>query len=117
MTQNVDVGDRLTAIGEQDRDVDQDLTAVMDRGELPAGQRPRQPAVSPTRSASNRTATDPACATTPVLLAGTDNPVDHVVCFTCEVPLMWVFLVRRKTKFPLRGRHFRRPDPVSEHNP
>ena len=29
---------------------------------------------------------DPACATTPVPSAVTDNPVDHVICFTREVP-------------------------------
>ena len=45
-----------------------------------------RPPVSPTRSASSRIATDPACATTPVPSAVTDNPDDHVICFTREVP-------------------------------
>ncbi len=42
--------------------------------------------VRPTRSASSRVATFPACATTPDPSAENDRPVDHVVCFNCEVP-------------------------------
>ena len=41
---------------------------------------------SPTWSASRRVATLPAFATTPVPSAENDRPVDHDVCFTCEVP-------------------------------
>jgi len=62
--------------------------------------------VSPLRSASNLTATLPACATTPVPSADTDN-LDDLVCFTCEAPLPLGHWNSRKSKFPLRDRHFR----------
>ena len=39
MAQHVDVGDRLTAIGEHHRDIDQDPATVVDRGERVAGHR------------------------------------------------------------------------------
>ena len=35
------------------------------------------------------------------------NPADHVVCFTCEVPVSLGHLNSRTSKFPLRGRRFR----------
>ena len=85
MPQRVDVGDRLTASGEHRRHIDQHLAAVMDRGETRAEPTPStSPPVSPTRSASSRTATAPASGTTPVPSAVTDNPCDHDVRFTCE---------------------------------
>ena len=43
-------------------------------------------AVKPVRSASIRTATLPACATTPVPSPDTTNPADHAVLFTYQVP-------------------------------
>ncbi len=68
--------------GDQHRDIDQDPASVMDRGEPAAGHRPGQGTgqtdpVRPTRSASSRVATFPACATTPPPSAETTSPVDH----------------------------------------
>ena len=47
MTQDVDVGDGFPAIGEHHRDIDQDLTAVMDRDETAPGHRLGQGARQP----------------------------------------------------------------------
>jgi hypothetical protein len=63
--------------------------------------------VRPARSASSRTATDPASGTTPDPSAATDNPCDHEVRFTCEVPSFKRIWTLSKSKFPLQVRHFR----------
>ena len=57
--------------------------------------------VRPVRSASILTAMLPAWATTPLPSADTDNPVDHVVCFTCEVPLSLGHLNSRQVQVSL----------------
>jgi hypothetical protein len=57
--------------------------------------------VRPARSASILTAMLPAWATTPLPSADTDNPVDHVVCFTCEVPLSLGHLNSRQVQVSL----------------
>ena len=57
--------------------------------------------VNPLRSASNLTAMLPAWATTPVPSADTDNPDDHVVSFTCEVPLSLGHLNSRQVQVSL----------------
>ena len=60
VAQHVDVGDGLTAVGQQHRQVDQHPAPVMDRPERRAESTPSTGApVSPTRSASSRTATLP----------------------------------------------------------
>jgi hypothetical protein len=66
-----------------------------------------KPPVSPTRSASSRTATAPASGTTPSPSAVTDNPCDHDLRFTCEVPSSKRIWTLSKSKFPLQVRHFR----------
>jgi hypothetical protein len=63
--------------------------------------------VRPARSASSRTATDPASGTIPDPSAATDNPCDHEVRFTCEVPSFKRIWTLSKSKFPLQVRHFR----------
>ena len=60
VAQHVDVGDGFPAAGDQDRDVDQDSSSVVGRGEpAPCIAADRAP-VSPTWSASSRVATFPA---------------------------------------------------------
>jgi hypothetical protein len=65
-------------------------------------------AVSPTRSARSRTATAPANGTTPDPPAVTDNPRDHEVGFTCEVPSRQEGSNPKQVRFPLYAMHFRR---------
>jgi hypothetical protein len=85
VAQHVDVGNRLTPIREQYRQVHQHPTVWTGRNQR-RDSAVDSPPVRPTRSASNRTATLPAWATTTVPSAATDNPDDHVICFTREVP-------------------------------
>ena len=59
VAQHVDVGDRLTTVGEHHRHVDQHPAPVMDRGERAPRQRLDSSPVRPARSASSRTATLP----------------------------------------------------------
>lgn len=61
------------------------------------------PSVSPTRSANMRTATLPACATTPVASPVTDNPADQAVFFTCQVPSRSKHFDGRKSKYSVAG--------------
>src|SRR5215218_8814047 len=86
MPESVDVGDRLTPSSQHRCDIQPDPTAVMQRGETAPSQSSRHRAVSPTRSARSRTATAPANGTTPDPSAVTDNPRDHKVGFTREMP-------------------------------
>ena len=72
VTQRVDVGDRLTAGGEHGRHVDQHPPTVM-HGTNRRESTPPTTLVSPTRSASSRTAAAPASGTTPVPSAVTDS--------------------------------------------
>jgi hypothetical protein len=57
--------------------------------------------VSPTRSARSRTATVPANGTTPDPSAVTDNPRDHEVGFTYEVPSRQEESNRKQVRFSL----------------
>jgi hypothetical protein len=95
------------AKGEHHRDVDQYLPAVTHWNDEPRAIDSDGCPVRPTRSASIRIPIDPECDTTPEPSAVTDRPADHGLCFTCEVPLNQEFLLCRKTKFPLKDRHFR----------
>jgi hypothetical protein len=73
MTQHVDVDDGVTPVGQRHRHVDQNPAPVVTGvNEAPASTLDSSP-VSPVRSASRRTATDPACATTPVPSAVTET--------------------------------------------
>ena len=87
VAQGLDVGDRLTPA------VSIIATSTQTWPRSWPGVNPRRanavdkPSVSPTRSASSRTATAPASGTTPSPSAVTDNPCDHEVRFTCEVLL------------------------------
>src|SRR5215217_5746303 len=62
--------------------------------------------VSPTRSASSRTATTPANGTTPSPSAVTDNPCDHEVPFTWKVLLSFAERDLDKTHSPKPGALF-----------
>lgn len=62
--------------------------------------------MSPVRSANMRTATLPAWATTPVPSPVTDNPADHVVLFTYQVPSRWTTCDFANSSIPLQDRHF-----------
>ena len=62
--------------------------------------------VNPTRSASIRTATLPAWATTPVPSPDTTNPVDHAVLFTYQVPSRLRTCVVANPSISLQDRHF-----------
>ena len=108
VAQHVDVGDRLTAVGDHDRHVGQHPAPVMTGDELAPRQRRRQLPMSgrPGRPAAEA-ATLPAWATTPVPSPVTDNPADHEVRFTYGVPSSLATLDLRKPKYPMQDRHFR----------
>jgi len=59
--------------------------------------------VRPVRSASIRTATLPAWATTPLPSPVTDNPADQDVLFTYQVPSHSGVLCLRKPKYSVAG--------------
>ena len=71
-------------------------------GAAPSTTRPFRPV----RSASNRTATLPACAPTPVPSPVTDMPANHEVRFIYRVPSSARILGPPQSKNPLQDRHF-----------
>jgi hypothetical protein len=107
VAQHVGIGDGLTTIGEHQRHIHEHLAPVMTRGnERRASAAPSSP-VRAVRSANRLNPTLPQWATTPVPSPVTDKPADHEVRFTYGVPSRQEILNRRKSKFPLLGRHFR----------
>jgi hypothetical protein len=72
--------------------------------------------VRPIRSASSRTDTAPAWATTPDPSAVTDNPRAHDVAFTHQVPVPFRILSVANPSIPLRDRHFGASKAVSHRN-
>ena len=87
LTQHGDVGQTVTAVGEHHRQLRQHDPRIVRRATPPGVRhRRRQPAVSPTRSASSASNNDPACDATPL-----PSPVTFTRCaarvpFTFEVP-------------------------------
>lgn len=61
--------------------------------------------VNPVRSASKGSAALPAWATTPVPCPVTDNPADHAVLFTHQVPYRWTTCSVGRPSISLQDRH------------
>jgi hypothetical protein len=103
----VDISDRLPTISKHHRHIGQHPATIVNRVNDRLCIALESSLVRPVRSASSRSATLPAWATTPDPSAATDNPADHEARFTYGVPSTWGFLDCRKNKNPKQDRHFR----------
>ena len=82
VAQHRQVRQHPAAVGDQHRGVDQHPAAVVHRGEPAPAQRPDNAPVNPVRSASSRSAADPACDTTPCPPTSTVRSRDHALSST-----------------------------------
>ena len=86
VAQHVDVRDRLPAAGDQHRHIDQHPAPVVHRGEPAPGHRPGQGARQADLVGQQPGRHVPRVGHDTRPIGGERQPVDHDVCFTCEVP-------------------------------